>query len=157
MIRHSIALLGLLAASCASAQDVRGDAAILPGEMAEGLLRQCSRDAPPMGETTWQPTWNEVERFEAALPGALAANPESPDLVDFHPTGEWVRQYVGLVRDGRRFIYGNFAPRFRAGSGIPRMDPSRPMMICDGGPVFFGAEYDVEARRVTHLAFNGAI
>jgi len=110
-----------------------------------------------MGEATWQPTWNDIARFEAALPSALAADPESRGLVDFHPTGEWVRQYVGLIRDGRRFIYGNFARRFRSESRIPAMDPTRPMMVCDGGPVFFGAEYDVEARRISHLAFNGAI
>ena len=157
MIRRSIALFGFVAAACASAPVVPDAAAILPGEMAAELLRQCSRDAPPPGESTWQPTWSDIARFEAALPRALAADPESLGIVDFHPTGAWVRQYVGLVRGGRRFIYGNFAPRFRAGSGIPAMDPSRPIMICDGGPVFFGAEYDVEARRVTHLAFNGAI
>lgn len=157
MIRCCIALLGLMAASCAPAQAVRGDAAILPGEMAATLLRQCSRDAPLPGETTWQPTWNDIARFEAALPRALAADPESRGLVDFQPPERWVRQYVGLVRGGRRFIYGNFAPQFPGGSGIPKMSPSRPMLVCDGGPAFFGAEYDVEARRVSHLAFNGVI
>jgi hypothetical protein len=31
------------------------------------------------------------------------------------------------------------------------------MIVCDGGPQFFGAEYDVEAGRISHLAFNGSL
>jgi len=27
--------------------------------------------------------------------------------------------------------------------------------MCDGGPGFFGAEYDVEKDAISHLAFNG--
>ena len=29
------------------------------------------------------------------------------------------------------------------------------VMICDGGPTFFGVEYDIPARRFTQFAFNG--
>jgi len=30
-------------------------------------------------------------------------------------------------------------------------------MVCDGGPAFFGVEYDVAARRFTHFGFNGSL
>lgn len=32
---------------------------------------------------------------------------------------------------------------------------SRAIVVCDGGPYFFGAEMDVAANRLSHLAFNG--
>jgi len=31
------------------------------------------------------------------------------------------------------------------------------MVICDGGPIMFGAEYDTETREFRSFAFNGAI
>lgn len=60
------------------------------------------------------------------------------------------RQYMGFVRDGRRFIYGNFAPR--------ELEPSasnQPIIVCDGGPQFFGVEYEPATRRFTLVSFNG--
>lgn len=149
------------------------DAVVLPGSAVGQLLQQCSRSAPEPGDSTWQPFGNDIGHLEAALPAALAAsdlsriearmradrnvgpsNPENPAWATA-PRGWW-RQYVGIVRGGRRFIYGNFFPR--------RPDPllvdrwkREPTMVCDGGPVFFGAEWDVEARRFTHIAFNGAL
>ena len=70
----------------------------------------------------------------------------------------WRRQYVGLVRGGRRFLYGNFYPR---SADEYRQDPDQwrrePVMVCDGGPAFFGVEYDVESGRFTHFGFNAII
>ena len=50
------------------------------------------------------------------------------------------------IRGGRRFLYGNFYPR-SADEVSPDPDQWRrePVMVCDGGPAFFGVEYDVEA------------
>lgn len=68
------------------------------------------------------------------------------------PPRGWARQYVGVVRDGRRFIYGNFFPldptldnRWREGL----------IVVCDGGPDYFGVEYDIDRKEFSHLAFNG--
>ena len=45
-------------------------------------------------------------------------------------------------------IYGNFAPlEYRNDQGA--------VIVCDGGPAFFGVEYDVERRQITGMAFNG--
>jgi len=138
------------------------------------MLRQCSRDSPAPGEASWKPAEADIVAFEAALPAALAASrvreieerlrarpeagtphPGDPDWATA-PRG-WRRQYVGIVRGGRRFIYGNFYPhRSEDDSQLPDWRTAA-VLVCDGGPVFFGAEYDVETRRFTHLAFNGAI
>jgi hypothetical protein len=57
-----------------------------------------------------------------------------------------------------RFIYGNFITKEAAGIGEPSGHESwreTATSICDGGPVFFGVEYDVDAGKFSHLAFNG--
>lgn len=138
------------------------------------MLRQCSRSSPAPGEGSWQPEAADIAALEAALPAALAASnlsaieerlrtrpevgtpsPSDPDWATA-PRG-WRRQYGGLVRGGRRFIYGNFYPH-RSDDGWQTPDwRTAVVLVCDGGPVFFGAEYDVEGHRFTHLAFNGAI
>ena len=133
------------------------DAAILDGRTVATLLRQCSRATPAPGDGTWQPSPEDVAALEAGLPAALAAAGRSE--VRGAPQG-WRRQYVGIVRGGRRFIYGNFFPHAVANDyGPSNADRWRrePTLICDGGPAFFGVEYDVAARRFTHLAFNGAV
>lgn len=146
--------IGLLVASCAASAGLPADAVILPGSAAATMLRQCSRQAPRPGEATWQPGADDIAALEAALPAALAAQREGRGLTNA-PAG-WLRQYVGIVRGGRRFVYGNFFPREAARYGD---DPGRwrhePVMVCDGGPAFFGAEYDLEGRTFTQLGFNG--
>ncbi|MBC6981350.1 hypothetical protein [Caulobacter sp. 17J80-11] len=59
---------------------------------------------------------------------------------------------VVAMRDGRRYVYANFFPPNASDADDWR---TRPIMVCDGGPWFFGAEYDVTAGRITQLAFNG--
>jgi len=136
------------------------DYAILPPDKAAGLLHQCSRKAPKPGEGGWTPGKDDIARLEARIPGivALATELSGPGTgarggLRDAPRG-WLRQYVGIVRGGKRFIYGNFLPKASGDWGAWRTEP---MIVCDGGPVFFGVEYDVEADRITDLAFNGSI
>lgn len=105
-----------------------------------------------MGERTWQPTDADVDAMEALLPGKLAELPQARE-VDFSGVlARWQRQYVGIVREGRRFIYGNYFP---VESTIDWR--KLPIGFCDGGPQFFGAEFDVSARHITRIDFNGSI
>jgi len=156
--------LGLALTACGAASPpLPEDAVILPGSAAAEMLHQCSRQAPAPGEGSWTPGAEDIARLEAALPAAVRGRaeigrshyPSDPDWARV-PQG-WQRQYVGIVRGGRRFIYGNFFPRPRdVVSGLGTSDwRTRPASICDGGAIFFGAEYDVEAGRFTQLAFNG--
>jgi hypothetical protein len=120
------------------------------------LLGQCSRATPPRGEASWQPSGDDIIALEAALPAALRAQPPRSGLgaLDRAPAG-WRRQYVGIVRGGRRFVYGSFLPADASRHGDPDRWRREAVIVCDGGPAFFGVEYDVEARRVTHVAYNG--
>jgi len=66
---------------------------------------------------------------------------------------------AGFVIGGRRVIYVNGVHE----DMIERnMDPSydwrtRPVMICDGGPITFGVEYDPATRQFANFSFNGSI
>jgi hypothetical protein len=132
-----------------------GPIAILPDSARVSLMQQCSRSVPPPGEAGWSPTLDDVAALEAALPAALAARPLGPAPDWSRLSDSWGRQYVGLVRGGRRFVYGNFFPRTVVGDDEAGQWRTQPVEICDGGPSFFGVEYDVEAGRITHLDFNG--
>lgn len=163
-MRIPVLLLAGLACACADAggNADRGppagslppNAAILNGAAVPDMLRQCSRGAPAAGEGTWQPAPSNILALEAALPAALAAQRRPGPDWSRAPEG-WQRQYVGILRGGRRFIYGNFVPsEDSSASGRWQQMPTR---ICDGGPAFFGVEYDVAAGRFTHFAFNGSL
>ena len=156
MLRFPI--LALLAAAACGASSVAEkavtDRVILPGAAVRDLLNQCSRSAPQAGEGTWQPAEADIDRLEALLPAALAAAPQAQGEDFSQLLTRWRRQYVGMVRGGRRYVYGNFL------AGGPDEDPpqwrTQAAIVCDGGPPFFGVELDVEAGRITHLAFNGS-
>lgn len=151
----------LLAGGGAAVAHTDPDIAILPESSVAAMLQQCSRGAPAAAERGWRPTVEDIVALELALPAALRERRETrgprysgePDWARV-PDG-WRRQYVGIVRGGRRFVYGSFMPR-GPGPGGPGPDFAlQPVMVCDGGPSFFGVEFDVEARRFTHIDFNG--
>jgi hypothetical protein len=132
------------------------NAAILDAAAVPAMLRQCSRTTPAAGEGSWRPGPADIAALEAALPASLAT--QSRPGVDWSraPDG-WLRQYVGILRGGRRFIYGNFIPSSLGGDDPAGRWQHEAVVICDGGPQFFGVEYDIDARRFTHFAFNGSV
>ena len=46
-------------------------------------------------------------------------------------------------------------PRDATRYGDPERWRREPVIVCDGGPSFFGVEYDVERGQFTHIAYNG--
>jgi hypothetical protein len=156
----TIALVALT--GCANAQELSQrtptGAIILPGSYIDKMLDQCSRSAPTKGEGTWMPSPAAIERVENRLAAELPYALKSQDLstLDSYPAfpAAFHRQYLGIIRNGRKFIYGNIAQKYE---GMP-LDPMQNIIgVCDGGPVFFGAEFDVSADKFTHWAFNGSL
>jgi hypothetical protein len=146
-------LAGLPAAMLAAMAPGPTDFAILPPSEAGALLAQCSRGAPTAVQGVWQPAPQPIVALEALLPAALRSRraPGRPALAA--DLTRWQRQYVGIVRAGRRFVYGNFFPR-RHGGDVWR---TRAIVVCDGGSDYFGVEFDVAAGSVTRLDFNGPV
>jgi hypothetical protein len=126
-------------------------------EIAEGRRRSEAYDAM----TPEEQARDDYQRSAAAWNAFQRMSPDERRKVYGFPRDEldllavpngFTRQYVGIVRNGRRFIYGNFAPAESA----PR-DPLTPQIICDGGASYFGVEYEPASGRFTHTAFNGAL
>lgn len=125
-------------------------------------LPSCSRTVAGRVEGGWNPTDEDVAAMEDALAGTLAslarlplyqAGTENPDPLSY-VAGDprWQREIIGVVRNGRAIVYGNFLP-----SDIAVNPAHLPTGVCDGGPAFFGAEFDVATGAITHLAFNGSL
>lgn len=154
--RAPILLLAAVLLGCSPASrgtaPTSDDFVVFRGENGLALLHQCSRATPPVGDMQWIPTAREIKAFEALLPGALSARQKSEDSDFSNVLSRWRRQYVGIVRSGRRYIYANYFPSGQLAGPTWR---EKPVIVCDGGPAFFGAEFDVAANRVTRLDFNG--
>jgi hypothetical protein len=148
MTTRILFLLALLfTARAAPSANWQDSGAILSGENAKALLRQCSRIAPEKVTAQWMPTSDQIVRLEALLP-AFKRGLKQPDA----PLEAFYRQYAGFVAGGRKIVYINFFPK--------DTDPqwrSRAVMVCDGGERFWGVEFEVDRSRFVNAAFNGHV
>jgi hypothetical protein len=124
---------------------------IFDGERALELTEQCSRPSPGPVSGTWTPTEAQIRAMEPALVTRVAEELTNANAQE--NAAAYIRQYGGLVINGRRVIYAH-------GFVLRDEDPdegwrSHPMVICDGGEITFGVEYDPETRTFANFAFNG--
>jgi hypothetical protein len=64
---------------------------------------------------------------------------------------QYSRQYVGFIRDGKQYIYGNF---FK-GEPETAHAASVPVVACDGGDNFWGVVYSLDSNTFESIRFNG--
>lgn len=141
----------------------------LPGDAATAMLRPCARKASRPIDGHWMPEAGVIAKLEAALPGALARAPVKPGA---SPVGDgarfsaaqWVRQYVGVIRDDKRLIIANVlrkaelpAIREEVMDRHPEHDPSQyygmePLFVCDSMQGNFGFEYDPQSGAFNRIA-----
>lgn len=125
-----------------------GNSFVLPVNEGTALLQQCSRSTPSNVEVFWvvqQPQINELEkRLELFLRSSTGGTSALP-IKRFH------RQYVGFIKGGKRYIYGNFYPAGKISLG----EENTPVIICDGGRSFWGIVFAVESKTFRDLQFNG--
>jgi hypothetical protein len=125
---------------------------ILPVSAGQSLLRQCSRSSPPNVSQFWSPSVEQIQRLERALPGYVRSS-EGRKPVIAH-TVEYHRQYVGIIVNGKRLIYGNFYPT----SVSDYFDEkSTPVIVCDGGASFWGIVFEPESSAFIDLQINGPV
>ena len=129
--------------------------AILPEAEGYQVARPCSRRAPAAVTGVWRPDAALIGRVDQTLAplvqGALerAPGPRKPTW----SSAIYYRQYFGIVVNGRRVVYTN---AFRVlGGRTPTSWELQFLRTCDGGYLFFGAEFDVETGRLQNLSFNG--
>ena len=123
---------------------------VLPPEAAKAILCPCSRSTPGLGEAYFRPSSTQIMELESKLTDFVRTHPhqEAPDQWKELPS--FVRQYLGVTRGGRSFIYVNLSPL-----GTRTDWRSHAVVVCDGGPNFFGVEYDSSRGKFHHIDFNG--
>lgn len=156
----AIAFALLASAARAEPLDAR-DGAVFPQDRAGNLLQQCSRGVPGPVEGMWLPGAQQIRELEARLSQALDEAFAQRRDRENRPR-DFLRQYGGFIVGGRKIIYVNAFPRGliedeeRYSSGGPKHDWHREAKgVCDGGPAFFGVEYDPHTKTFSRFAFNG--
>lgn len=92
--------------------------------------------------TFWTPSTADLKKLEANLPLSIA---------------DYYRQYIGIVRDGKRLIFVNgFSTNVAHGFVGGKSDwHHHAVYVLDGGNAFFHATYDPKTRKFTAPVFNG--
>jgi hypothetical protein len=136
--------------------------AILPADyFPPNMYGWCSREAPAR-TGYWTPGPETIGSLETVLAPALqvALDKKSKDPSRRRAASDYYRQYIGLRVRGRQVVYVNgFHKSYLEGlSGMRRELAdwrTRAVNVCDGGSMFFGAEYDPATRQVANIRFNG--
>ena len=123
---------------------------VFPDGKARELTKQCSRNGPAHITGTWTPATNQIAELEKSLVAALS-KADSPIDFNARDFSHLARQYGGLLASAHKLIYVN---AFRT-QDINGDWHKRAVIVCDGGPAFFGVEYDPQNRTFANFAFNG--
>lgn len=102
-------------------------------------------------DAVWLPSAAEIAAAERGLAAFLAG--EAPELARKLPS--YYRQYVGIVRAGRRLIYINVMHQ-ESLTEDPEIDPTKELIfVSDGGDWYFQLEYDVATGGYLEFGING--
>jgi hypothetical protein len=139
----------------ASTKSAKSEGAAVPlvlSGFADGF-RNCSRSQP--GSTGfWEVPATEVARIDAALLRHLRSTGLVKRLP--YPLADYVRQYLGLLRNEKRIVYVN---AFSVGkeSVLGRLAETaraKFLRVCDGGGAAWGIEYDTENKAFAAFETN---
>jgi len=126
---------------------------VLPVSLAREVLIQCSRPTLGKAEAFWEPSVSDLIPLEEKLVSFVKKNASQVSPNQWEQLEKYKRQYAGIIRNGKKSIYVNLFPYMGE-----RVEWRRQtVIVCDGGPSFFGVEYDIESKLFTHIAYNGVI
>ena len=160
---RSTALIALLLVTTEQAPGVRLKpewGVVLPEDQSRAFWKPglCNRPAPGPIESIWTPDGATILRLETVLGSALQRAIEQSNLALVKPTAaDFYRQYAGFVVGGKRIVYinGVHAHAVDRIPGGPNSWRIQALLPCDGGMLFFGAEFNVETGMVSAIIFNG--
>lgn len=154
MIRTIIrmaAAITVFAAPAAAERPMR--TTVLTGKDRAAVLKQCSRATPAAGSGWFAPTPAQIAALDRAAAVRFDGRGRVPRAKDARDLARrFAVEVVGIVRGGRRYVYGNY---YRLDMQEGQKDAYVPTVVCDGGPSFFGVEIDTVTGEVTHYATNG--
>jgi hypothetical protein len=157
-MRSAFAAALLLGAAAAPPQ---ARYALLPSSTAAKLVDQCSRIGYKLSGT-WSPTAADIEQLERDLPKLDGATVKGCCIsgARLDDARDSLRQYVGVIIRGRRYIYINAFPLTELENWPPAAPAppdwhTEPVIICDGGQHYWGALYDPAKHRFSDFSVNG--
>jgi hypothetical protein len=140
---------------------------LLHGEQAEWLLvPRCSRRTPVPVDGYWAVSADTIQRLEEALEPVLREAISHRDLGT--TPNDYYRQYAGAIIGGRPMVYISAFHRFvfesaRAKPDLDRMTHATEwrtraigVTLCDGGPMYWGAEFDPATGEADNVLFSGS-
>jgi hypothetical protein len=154
-MRLCLLIVGLITALACGATSIvvpftDGEPILLSKDKLPILFHQCSRQAPDPSAILGVPITAEVDELESGLERYIAEQYEAGKQAP--PTATYARQYAAYRVDNQRKIYGNFFPRSLANEARRR---GNAVVVCDGGPAFWGIVYDPVSKRFEQLEMNG--
>ena len=130
---------------------------IFPAKLARDFGQQCSRASPSGWWTSVAPSRREIQQLERALPAWMKG--VKPPAHRRSWSGRFVDyryQYGALMRGKTRLIYINAARAFVDGEREEKQVWRRgATIVCDGGPNFWGAEFNPRNGKFQNVSFNG--
>ena len=130
----------------------------VPATKPEDRVILAKEIAPPtlLGQTRatqfWTPPLGDILSLERQLPDYLRqkVEPRRGETPLWKKAPSYKRQYVGILKSGRRVIYANFFCRATSADWLHQL-----VMVKDGGDCYFRLEYDVTSGRFSELQVNG--
>lgn len=122
--------------------------AVLDALRGRELVTDCLAKVPPAVEDIWQPSADQIAQLERDLGDLWRKNNNGccRSNVD-----DYFRQYIGVTRAGRRFVYVNGFAESSTGGLDWR---ATAIVHCDGSSGTWGALYDLESGDLRMLAFD---
>ncbi len=89
-----------------------------------------------------------ISAIEGALPMFLGSSEDQRAQTITPKLDGYKRQYVGVVIDGQRMVFGNFFCN-------TKLSVKQPQLVDDGGSCYFNVLFDVGSRTFPKLRING--
>jgi hypothetical protein len=128
----------------AQAKDPR--AVLLPESAAKQVKQLCSRESPKV-DGVWTPSTTILGTMESRIDKVAELESTHGRIKD--PRQSY-RQYVGILIEGKRYIYINGMCERPRGDWDKRLQD-----VCDGGSCFWSVLYNVESGSFSNLQTNG--
>lgn len=125
---------------------------LLPASEVSSLAKDYPKDGPEKIDGSWQPTTSQIETLEANLPKlSTLRNAGAPNGEKIEHPEQYYRQYLAVIRAGRKLIYVN------ALCQVGNISYWRDHLyeIMDGGKCAWQVWYDPVTDKFLSLSING--
>jgi hypothetical protein len=123
------------------------------------VLHQCSRNTPQNISKFWIPDSTDISLLENNFNKVYTLYCQKCEKQDLNTDAF---QYVGIIIDHEKYIYvnafhGNItdSATYEQKVSAKKALAKYPIVICDGGPQFWGVLFNIKTKEFSDLQFNG--